>query len=143
MYNRYASFDYEEGPLRSADLILLDLLVNGKAVDALGRLVPAGAVAVQLLQGQLHSWLLLLHGYCCCRVGCAGVAAAACVSTQSAVPCRPVWFSSSRQQQHALKRWLVAMSGLHHICKVMAGDYVRFNIIFAHECSHLGTSTGP
>lgn len=55
MYNRYASFDYEEGPLRSADLILLDLLVNGKAVDALGRLVPAGAVAVQLLQGQLHS----------------------------------------------------------------------------------------
>ncbi|WIA42271.1 hypothetical protein OEZ86_008287 [Tetradesmus obliquus] len=38
----YASFDYEEGPLRPADLTLLELLVNGKAVDALGRLVPTG-----------------------------------------------------------------------------------------------------
>jgi translation elongation factor EF-4 len=37
---RYASFDYEEGPLRPADLTLLELMVNGKAVDALGRLVP-------------------------------------------------------------------------------------------------------
>jgi translation elongation factor EF-4 len=37
---RYASFDYEEGPLRPADLTLLELLVNGKPVDALGRLVP-------------------------------------------------------------------------------------------------------
>lgn len=39
---RYASFDYEEGPLRPADLTLLELLVNGKPVDALGRLVPSG-----------------------------------------------------------------------------------------------------
>eukprot|EP00879_Flechtneria_rotunda_P032461 GHRR01035670.1.p1 GENE.GHRR01035670.1~~GHRR01035670.1.p1 ORF type:complete len:213 (+),score=109.78 GHRR01035670.1:887-1525(+) len=36
----YASFDYEEGPLRAADLTLLELLVNGKAVDALAKLVP-------------------------------------------------------------------------------------------------------
>jgi hypothetical protein len=39
---RYASFDYEEGPQRAADLTLLELLVNGKAVDALARLVPTG-----------------------------------------------------------------------------------------------------
>ena len=39
---RYASFDYEEGPQRPADLTLLELLVNGKAVDALARLVPTG-----------------------------------------------------------------------------------------------------
>ncbi|KAF6264082.1 GTP binding protein lepa [Scenedesmus sp. NREL 46B-D3] len=37
----YASFDYEEGPLRPADLTLLELVVNGKAVDALARLVPS------------------------------------------------------------------------------------------------------
>lgn len=38
---RYASFDYEEGPQRAADLTLLELLVNGRAVDALARLVPS------------------------------------------------------------------------------------------------------
>lgn len=37
----FASFDYEEGPLRAAPLVLLELLVNGKAVDALSRLVAA------------------------------------------------------------------------------------------------------
>ena len=39
---RYASFDYEEGPMRAADLTLLELLVSGKPVDALARLVPTG-----------------------------------------------------------------------------------------------------
>jgi len=33
--------DYEEGPLRIAPLVLLELLVNGKPVDALARLVAA------------------------------------------------------------------------------------------------------
>eukprot|EP00878_Enallax_costatus_P035866 GHUV01040107.1.p1 GENE.GHUV01040107.1~~GHUV01040107.1.p1 ORF type:complete len:230 (+),score=75.26 GHUV01040107.1:1562-2251(+) len=41
----YASFDYEEGDMRPADLTLLELLVNGKAVDALCRLVPSGDAA--------------------------------------------------------------------------------------------------
>jgi translation elongation factor EF-4 len=50
---RYASFDYEEGPQRPADLSLLELLVNGKSVDALARLVPAGGDRQCLLQLQL------------------------------------------------------------------------------------------
>ena len=35
----YASFDYEEGPARKADLVRLDLLLNGEAVDAMARIV--------------------------------------------------------------------------------------------------------
>ena len=35
----YASFDYEEGALRKADLVRLDLLLNGEAVDAMARIV--------------------------------------------------------------------------------------------------------
>lgn len=35
----YANFDYEEGDLRPADLVRLDLLVNGNIVDALARVV--------------------------------------------------------------------------------------------------------
>lgn len=35
----YASFDYEEGELRKADLVRLDLMLNGEAVDALARIV--------------------------------------------------------------------------------------------------------
>ncbi|GLI68873.1 hypothetical protein VaNZ11_013419 [Volvox africanus] len=35
----YASFDYEEGPYRPADLVRLDILAHGKPVDALARMV--------------------------------------------------------------------------------------------------------
>ena len=36
---RYATFDYEEGQYRRADLQRLDILAHGKPVDALTRLV--------------------------------------------------------------------------------------------------------
>jgi hypothetical protein len=55
----FASFDYEEGPLRPADLVLLELLVNGTPVDVLARLVP-GAAAQRLgrqLVGKLKELL--------------------------------------------------------------------------------------
>lgn len=39
---RYASFDYEVGPMREADLVLMELLINGHAVDALARMVYSG-----------------------------------------------------------------------------------------------------
>jgi translation elongation factor EF-4 len=51
---RYASFDYEEGPLRPADLTLLELMVNGKPVDALGRLVPSSEWNALLLGMSLN-----------------------------------------------------------------------------------------
>lgn len=35
----YANFDYEEGEMRPADLVRLDLLVNGNPIDALARVV--------------------------------------------------------------------------------------------------------
>ena len=35
----YANFDYEEGDMRPADLVRLDLLVNGNVIDALARVV--------------------------------------------------------------------------------------------------------
>lgn len=37
-FARYASFDYEEGEYREADLVRLDILAHGKVVDALARL---------------------------------------------------------------------------------------------------------
>jgi len=39
----YASFDYEEGEYRPADLQRLDLLINGDPVDALARVVHRGS----------------------------------------------------------------------------------------------------
>ncbi len=35
----YASFDYEAGEQRKADLVRLDLLLNGEPIDALARIV--------------------------------------------------------------------------------------------------------
>ena len=37
--HRYATFDYEEGEYRPADLLRLDILAHGKPVDALTRMV--------------------------------------------------------------------------------------------------------
>eukprot|EP01024_Parvocaulis_polyphysoides_P021303 TRINITY_DN20088_c2_g1_i2.p3 TRINITY_DN20088_c2_g1~~TRINITY_DN20088_c2_g1_i2.p3 ORF type:complete len:154 (-),score=25.76 TRINITY_DN20088_c2_g1_i2:216-677(-) len=36
----YASFDYEEGDMREADLVRLDVLVCGDVVEELARIVP-------------------------------------------------------------------------------------------------------
>lgn len=41
--HRYASFDYEPGPYRAADLVRLDVLAHGSAVDALARMVSPRA----------------------------------------------------------------------------------------------------
>ncbi|KAG2483434.1 hypothetical protein HYH03_017688 [Edaphochlamys debaryana] len=38
----YASFDYEEGPYREADLVRLDVAAHGERVDALARMVARG-----------------------------------------------------------------------------------------------------
>lgn len=45
--NGFASFDYEEGEYREADLQRLDMLVNGQVVDALARMVHKNQI-VQL-----------------------------------------------------------------------------------------------
>jgi translation factor GUF1, mitochondrial len=56
----YASLDYEPGPMRPADLRLLEVLVNGAALDPLARLVHsseaerAGRALVSRLAGMLH-----------------------------------------------------------------------------------------
>ena len=39
----YATLDYEEGPWRPADLVKLDVRVNGEEVDALAQVVPAAS----------------------------------------------------------------------------------------------------
>ncbi|KAG2442751.1 hypothetical protein HXX76_002832 [Chlamydomonas incerta] len=41
----YASFDYEEGPYRPADLVRLDVLAHGRPVDALARMVARDEAA--------------------------------------------------------------------------------------------------
>lgn len=41
----YASFEYEEGEAREAELVRVDVLAHGKTVDALARLVHRWAVA--------------------------------------------------------------------------------------------------
>lgn len=43
--NRYATFDYEEGQYRPADLQRMDILAHGKPVDALARMVARSEVA--------------------------------------------------------------------------------------------------
>lgn len=35
----YATFDYEEGPYRSSDLVRLDFVIHGTAMDALTRVL--------------------------------------------------------------------------------------------------------
>lgn len=37
---RYASFDYEEGPMREADVIRLDIIVTTQYIEDLARVVP-------------------------------------------------------------------------------------------------------
>ncbi len=43
----YASFDYERGELRKADLLRLDIMLNGEMVDALARVVHRWAYGFQ------------------------------------------------------------------------------------------------
>ena len=43
----YANFDYEEGEMRPADLVRLDLLVNGNPIDALARVVHRSSLFIQ------------------------------------------------------------------------------------------------
>lgn len=80
---RYASFDYEEAALRPADLMLLELLVNGKPVDALARLVPSGACC------RCHVWAHLRVAYCVTRP-------APCLS------CSPAWSGDAVRAGRAL-----------------------------------------
>jgi translation elongation factor EF-4 len=42
--SRYATFDYEEGEYRAADLQRLDILAHGQPVDALTRLVARSEI---------------------------------------------------------------------------------------------------